>query len=57
MRNILLGNERAGIAGTDIIVNGLANLKTVHGYLAETAGDSYQAEAFAKRHAELISAL
>jgi len=49
----LLGNERAGIAGTDIIVNGLANLRTVHNYLAETAGESYQADAFAKRHAEL----
>ena len=49
----LLGHERAGIAGTDIIVNGLANLKTVHDYLSETAGDSYQADAFAKRHAEL----
>ncbi|MCH1568557.1 MAG: acyl-CoA dehydrogenase family protein [Parvibaculales bacterium] len=49
----LLGNERAGIAGTDIILNGLANLKNVHDYLSETAGESYQADAFARRHAEL----
>jgi hypothetical protein len=28
-------------------------LKNVHDYLAETAGESYQADSFAKRHAEL----
>lgn len=49
----LLGHERAGIAGTDIIVNGLNNLKNVHAYLAETAGESYEADAFERRHAEL----
>ena len=49
----LLGHERAGIAGTDIIVNGLANLKTVHAYLSETAGESYQSDAFERRHTEL----
>lgn len=49
----LLSHERAGIAGTDVIVNGLSNLKAIHQYLSETAGDSYQADAFANRHAEL----
>jgi alkylation response protein AidB-like acyl-CoA dehydrogenase len=49
----LLGNERAGIAGTGMIRNGLENLKNVHAFLNETAAESYQADAFARRHAEL----
>ncbi|MBT5518222.1 MAG: pimeloyl-CoA dehydrogenase large subunit [Rhodobiaceae bacterium] len=49
----LLGNERAGIAGTGMIRNGLENLKNVHDYLHETAEQSYPSDAFARRHAEL----
>ena len=49
----LLGHERAGIAGTDIIVNGLANLKPCMIICRKRRETAIKQTRLPERHAEL----